>query len=144
MQIIRRNYIPKDIFSETKARGNNRFDAIAPRWMLEQLPELPDGLHYSDLQTGLLLKGKNIIPHRDDVDVAENEERVGAVFGLLHHGYTKKLDQSFYLQVGDEMEILRPGNWVFFDDAIMHSVFSEALWYGVTFLVARYRNADQT
>lgn len=99
---------------------------------MQLLPSLPDGYIYTDKST-VVLRGKNIEPHRDsDVGITPKGYRFwGGVFGLLSGA------DSITLQVGDASIRMNQGDWVMFDDSILHGVYSDKVWYGLAVQIAK-------
>jgi len=96
------------------------------------LPKLPDGYIYSP-DSGVALTLKCVDAHRDDPIgcTVKGYKYAGGVFGLTK-GYCT-------LHVGNEYERLGPGDWVMFNDNIVHSVFATAKWYGFAVQILKKR-----
>lgn len=89
-------------------------------------------------RTVTALRLRYVTPHQDDW-VGDHDEDDGedgpigrrAVFWLVdappYH--------SIIVQVGTMSAELRTGDWILFDDSILHSVFSSKLWRGCAYQV---------
>ena len=99
---------------------------------MQLLPQLPDGYVYTD-DSVAILKCRNVEPHIDsDVGkVPEGYVFCGAAFGLLAGA------SQIVLQAGNSSKRMKPGDWVMFDDSLLHGVYSEKLWYGIAVQIAR-------
>jgi hypothetical protein len=98
---------------------------------IDLLPKLPKEYEYA-LNTSLKLGMKNVPPHIDYAYFDDGLEHRGAVFGIAD-GYA-------WLHVGSEALLLREGDWVMFDDRLMHSVQSDKKWRGVAVQIVKKRN----
>ena len=125
MKLICTGHIPKALLAEARRRGDASFDtAFSFERHESALPPLSDNLHYAK-RTGILLKLKNVDPHTDaqQMLLGPDETYAGSVFGLLSGCATR--------QVGGEALRLKAGDWVYFDDQILHCVLADRKWIGV-------------
>ena len=103
---------------------------------MQLLPPLPEGYIYTDKSTAIL-KCRNVEPHKDS-EVGSKPPKgyrfCGGAFGLLASS------GNIVLQVGNDCERLRPGDWVMFDDSILHGVYAERVWYGLALQIAKKVN----
>jgi hypothetical protein len=85
-----------------------------------------DVLHY----TGTALAMKNCEPHTDFYDGDENavdaRRALFWVIALPRHA-------EMHIHVGNAYKRLYEGDYVVFDDSLMHSVQSDRLWRGVAY-----------
>lgn len=84
----------------------------------------------------VLLKSKSVQPHTDpwlgsgllaDCNTQRN------IFWLMH----SLSGSPIYLQVGNDARKMYPGDWVVFDDSVMHSVVSDVTWLGAATQVSK-------
>jgi hypothetical protein len=125
VKLICTGHISKALLAEARRRGDASFDTAFNFERYESdLPLLSDNLHYAK-PTGILLKLKNVEPHTDALQMllGPDETHAGSVFGLLSGRVT--------LQVGGEALRLKAGDWVYFDDQILHCVLADRKWVGV-------------
>lgn len=83
-----------------------------------------------DLESMIAIKMRCVGPHKDGwVGSNPAPRRYLSVFWL-----TKELiGTDFRLHVRNEQIRMTAGQWVLFNDGLMHSVFAERLWHGVAY-----------
>ena len=83
-----------------------------------------------DLESMIAIKMRCVCPHKDGwVGSNPAPRRYLSVFWL-----TKALiGTDFHLHVRNEQIKMTAGQWVLFNDRLMHSVFAERLWHGVAY-----------
>lgn len=117
-------YLPTELVKLAKEQATSDFCATTHAGQIEQhLPFLPSGYEYS-INSGVLLKVKNVEPHRD-FDVGFDCKWTGGCFGVL------STTKQTYIQVGNEHLELQKGDWILFDDDILHSLQSAVTIYGL-------------
>lgn len=117
--------------------GDDSFCMTVNGDFYDEFCPLPKGYVY-DYQTAIRLKMRNVEPHTDFQlnDTPEGYEYAGSVFCAM----TMRCPY-IYLQVGESYVKLSKGQWVMFDDRILHSVIAEKEWSGVSVQVFRKHNA---
>ena len=109
---------------EVRAVANGTFCAVLP----DAFGCPPRAFVGGELLTGALaLKFKNVAPHTDPyVGNGEEPDAYFALFWLVDIPQHEWL----WLQVGNESVQMRQGDFVVFDDQVMHSVQSSRQWFG--------------
>ena len=90
-----------------------------------EFPNLPHGLIY-DNTTALYLTGKSIAPHRDP-NLIIGKEFVRGMFWVTR----KKSREPIYIQVENEFKEIKEGEFVIFQDYLLHCITSDGIWEGV-------------
>jgi hypothetical protein len=93
------------------------------------------GEEHTEFETPVLIKGKNVYPHTDPWCGRRPEpiERRN-LFWLAKYPRDRYLE--FYY--GNDSCRMTGGDWVIFDDSIVHSLISKYTWYG---MILELRNA---
>jgi hypothetical protein len=110
-----------------KAVADDSFCTNAPSHVV---PPCPAPWKFDRL-TSIALRLKTVEPHTDDWSGSfSNKPRsYAAVFWLMHVND----NDCIYLQIGNTAERLRAGDFVVFDDRIMHSVVARHTWIGCAY-----------
>ena len=83
-----------------------------------------------DLESMVPIKMRCVGPHKDGwVGSNPAPRRYLSVFWLTE----VPIGTDFHLQVRNEQIRMTAGQWVLFNDGLMHSVFAERLWHGVAY-----------
>lgn len=124
MRKIAENYFHRKLTSSCKKNATKDFrSTICNDDIYKLLPVLQFGIDYCNY-SGLFLKGRSIAAHKDqDLISIHGFKHAGAVFGLV--------SGELKLHVGLESIDMVAGDYVFFDDSIMHSVHAQKTWYGI-------------
>lgn len=124
---FKENWAPKELVALARQSADDSFTAgISCGAIKGYLPKLPPGFFYSE-NSGVLLKVKNVSPH-DDSPVGDLVESWrGSTFCVLTDP-----GPNCYLQVGLEHLKLQKGDWVMFDDRILHSLQSTKTLLGLS------------
>lgn len=137
------HYTPPALVKVCKKRGTDDFcepfDEMDEEFDL--LPPLPRGYEYLPY-SGLLLKmNGGVQPHTDCHSgriPPDDYEHVGNVFGLVVCNY------DFHIQVANDMRHMNSGDWIFFDDRLMHCVVTKNTWMGIAVQVFRHKHYGRT
>jgi hypothetical protein len=89
-----------------------------------------------DLTTSVALRMRCVEPHQDDWVGAGRPRRHAAVFWLVDAPKFEDL----ILHVGTVAKRMRTGDFVLFNDSVMHSVFAKRVWRGCAYQVRPYRS----
>lgn len=120
----------KEILARIKGLATTDFTRIVPaNFFQPTLDMMLYGEKHTEFETSVtLIKGKNVVPHTDPWcgKYPEPIERRN-LFWLTHCSPNSHVE--FYH--GNESTRLFAGDWVIFDDTIVHSVASKYLWYGM-------------
>ena len=94
-----------------------------------------------DRTTGIAIKMKCVEPHKDDwVGSGKRPRRYAAIFWLVDvHDYINVI-----VQVGTESHRMVGGDFLVFDDRVLHSVFAHRLWRGISYQVRRNTGMPDT
>lgn len=126
LQHIKQNWAPKELVDIVKNRGDDQFiSPVTCDEVQHLLPPLPNGFFYSE-HSGVLLKLRNVSPHFDDAVGRLVGNWRGSMFALLSNA------GECYLHVGEDHCKLEKGDWVIFDDAILHSLQAEKQVLGMS------------
>ena len=88
------------------------------------LPELPHGLQYVR-ETAIYLTGKSIEPHKDPN--LTGKEFTRGMFWVTR----KKTKESIYIQVESDSQRIDEGDYVIFDDSLLHCITCDGVWEGI-------------
>jgi hypothetical protein len=112
---------------EARGYADESFCTMSSKVFCGNLPKVA-GLHMADQP--VLLKLRNVGPHEDPWVSGRPEEAPQdrrAIFWMLEG------KSPLHLHVGTQAARLSPGDWVLFDDSIMHSVVCASPWRGAAF-----------
>lgn len=106
-----------------KEYADDSFTAVVP----ESFGEAPCSIPWElDRSTGVALRMKCVEPHVD--------EWLGKLRPIRHAGMFWLVEiakfQDLFLQVGKEFRPMREGDFVIFNDGVLHSVCSRRIWRG--------------
>lgn len=79
-----------------------------------------------DRSTGVALRMKCVDPHIDDWIGEGNPKRHAGMFWLVEIAKS----QDLFLQVGNAFHRMREGDFVIFNDGVLHSVCCSRIWRG--------------
>ena len=112
--------------------------AVADDSFMNSLPKdignVPCGDRWRhDVTTGITLRMRSVDPHKDDwVGCGPRPLRYAAVFWLVD---MPRYSLPIILQVGAVIHKMVPGDYVIFDDRVLHSVVAHNVWYGCAYQV---------
>jgi|LakMenEpi03Aug12_release.lakeMendotaPanAssembly.Ray.scaffolds.fasta_scaffold551666_2 hypothetical protein len=91
-----------------------------------------------DAKTAIALRAKYVSPHVDDwVGIGSPPSRYVALFWVVEMPRFERLT----LQVGTEVCQMSLGDFVVFNDTVMHSVFADKFWRGCAYQARLTRSA---
>ena len=86
-----------------------------------------------DVSSGITLRMRSVDPHKDDwVGGGPRPRRYAAVFWLVD---MSRYSLPIILKVGAVIHKMVPGDYVIFDDRVLHSVVAHNVWYGCAYQV---------
>ncbi|MEK6842743.1 MAG: hypothetical protein AABX84_02910 [Nanoarchaeota archaeon] len=96
---------------------------IADKEFLLNYPKYKNKICCSEM---VFFHEKNVLPH---TDATENEEidKLNTLFWLIQG--------TLYLQVGESFVKMKSGNFVAFNDGILHSVLADRKWVGTAWSI---------
>lgn len=119
---------------EAKKNADESFCVVSSAEFLAGCPQINGWVPAERGATLLTLK--NVEPHEDpwvgmasdehDFDGPKNRRALFWVLAVSGHA----VNGHIHFQCGRKAERLAPGDWVVFDDRIMHSVITDRKWYG--------------
>lgn len=115
--------------AHVKSRADGTFASqISDLSILENVPMCEIG----SPDSAIALKMKCVEAHRD-MWVGDGDEpaKYLAVFWLMESS------SGLIIQVGDDAKRLEEGDFIVFDDNVMHSIFSKNIWYGMAYQIAQ-------
>ena len=108
---------------ENRLRGDESFSNYCSSVFGRNLPEYEG--RKLDFNSMILLNCKNVEPHKDPyvVNSARKEPKKRAAIFWLTEG-------ELHIQCGDFCEKMKSGDYIVFDDSIMHCVVADKKWRG--------------
>jgi len=122
--------------AHVKNRADGTFASQIKDWTIfDNVP----GCEIGEIESAIALKAKCVEPHTDPwVGYGDEPKKYLSVFWLI------KSSSGLIIQVGNDAKRLLAGEFIVFDDRVMHSVVSKNTWYGMAYQIAQNEEKVQS